>query len=113
MSTRQLIEKELDALPESLQQEVYDFACFLRRRVQEERFNGLLLSESALGKERDDQRFALVGRKETRVAGVCRAERQGLSEPLAGTGPDADDELFQQRVVRQHASISADVKSQE
>jgi hypothetical protein len=51
MSTRQLIEKELDALPESLQQEVYDFACFLRRRVQEERFNGLLLSESALGRE--------------------------------------------------------------
>ncbi len=51
MSTRELLEKELDALPEALQQEVYDFACFLRRRAQEERFDGLLLSESALGKD--------------------------------------------------------------
>jgi hypothetical protein len=51
MSTRQLIERELDALPEPLQQEVYDFARFLRRRAEEERFDGLLLSESALGKD--------------------------------------------------------------
>ena len=29
----------------------YDFACFLRRRAQEERFDGLLLSESALSKD--------------------------------------------------------------
>jgi len=33
MSTRELIEKELDALPEPLQREVYDFAHFLRRRT--------------------------------------------------------------------------------
>ena len=51
MSTRQLIEKELDALPEPLQREVYDFACFLRRKADEERFNGLLLSESLLAKD--------------------------------------------------------------
>jgi hypothetical protein len=51
MSTRQLIERELEALPEPLQQEVYDFARFLRRRAEEERFDGLLLSESALGKD--------------------------------------------------------------
>jgi hypothetical protein len=51
MSTRQLIEKELDALPEPLQREVYDFACFLRRKADEERFNGLLLSESVLAKD--------------------------------------------------------------
>ena len=51
MKTRELIEKELDALPEPLQREVYDFAHFLRRRAEEERFNGLLLSESALGKD--------------------------------------------------------------
>ena len=44
MSTRELIERELDALPEPLQREVYDFAHFLRRRSEEERFNGLLLS---------------------------------------------------------------------
>jgi hypothetical protein len=51
MSTRQLIERELEALPESLQQEVYDFARFLRRRAEEERFDGLLLSESTLSKD--------------------------------------------------------------
>ena len=53
MSTRQLIDKELDALPEPLQREVYDFACFLRRRAREEPFDGLLLSESALRKDWD------------------------------------------------------------
>ena len=51
MSTRQLIEKELDALPDPLQREVYDFACFLRRKADEERFNGLFLSESLLAKD--------------------------------------------------------------
>jgi len=51
MSTRELLERELDALPESLQREVYDFARFLRGRAQEERFDGLRLSESALGKD--------------------------------------------------------------
>jgi len=51
MSPRELIERELDALPETLQREVYDFAHFLRRRAEDEQFNGLLLSESALGKD--------------------------------------------------------------
>ena len=30
MSTQELISKEIEALPEALQQEVYDFARFLR-----------------------------------------------------------------------------------
>ena len=51
MSTRELIEKEVAGLPETLQREVYDFARFLRRKKQEESFNGLLLSESALAKD--------------------------------------------------------------
>lgn len=51
MSTRELVEKELTALPEALQREVYDFARFLRLKNQEESFNGLLLSESALAKD--------------------------------------------------------------
>jgi len=50
MSTRELINEEVDRLPEPLQREVYDFARFLRRK-SEESFNGLLLSESALRKE--------------------------------------------------------------
>ena len=51
MSTRELIDKELNVLPETLQREVYDFVCFLKRKADEEPFNGLLLSESALGKD--------------------------------------------------------------
>ena len=51
MSTRELIEQEVQELPETLQREVYDFARFLRLKSQEEHFNGLLLSESALAKD--------------------------------------------------------------
>jgi hypothetical protein len=51
VSTQELIEKEVTALPESLQREVYDFARFLRFKREDEAFNGLLLSEAALAKE--------------------------------------------------------------
>jgi hypothetical protein len=51
MSTRERIEKEVAKLPEALQREVFDFARFLRTKQAEEQFNGLLLSESALGKD--------------------------------------------------------------
>jgi hypothetical protein len=48
MSTRDLIERELTDLPEPLQREVYDFVRFLRQKAQEDKFDGLLLSESVL-----------------------------------------------------------------
>ena len=51
MSTAELINKEVAAMPEPLQREVYDFARFLRHKKQDESFNGLLLSESALAKD--------------------------------------------------------------
>ena len=51
MSTKQLIEEEIAALPEELQREVYDFARFLRVKRDDESFNGLLLSETALAKD--------------------------------------------------------------
>ncbi|MCW5551823.1 MAG: DUF2281 domain-containing protein [Verrucomicrobiae bacterium] len=51
MSMSELIEKEISAMPEPLQREVYDFARFLRHRNEEDVFNGLLLSESALAKD--------------------------------------------------------------
>ena len=51
MSTRELIQKEVAALPESLQREVFDFARFLRTRINNEKFDGLMLSESALAKD--------------------------------------------------------------
>lgn len=51
MSTQQLIEQEITRLPEPLQREVYDFARFLRSQREDESFNGLLLSETALAKE--------------------------------------------------------------
>jgi len=53
MSTREMIEKEVASLPETLQREVYDFARFLRLKDADEHFNGLLLSESALAKDWD------------------------------------------------------------
>jgi hypothetical protein len=52
MSTEELIRKEVQNLPEELQREVYDFARFLREK-SEDGFNGLLLSQSALGKDWD------------------------------------------------------------
>jgi hypothetical protein len=51
MSTRDLIEKEIAALPEPLQRKVYDFAVHLRAKAQAGDFNGAVLSESVL--ERD------------------------------------------------------------
>ena len=51
MSTKQLIESEVAALPEPLQREVYDFVRFLRAKRDEESFNGLLLSETALARD--------------------------------------------------------------
>jgi hypothetical protein len=51
MSTRELIERELDILPEPLQREVYDFVCFLKSRTNGEAFNGLLASETVLGRD--------------------------------------------------------------
>ena len=46
-----MIEKEVAALPEPLQREVYDFARFLRFKKDDEQFNGLVLSESAMAKD--------------------------------------------------------------
>ena len=46
-----MIEKEVTNLPEVFQREVYDFARFLRLKRDEDSFNGLLLSESALAKD--------------------------------------------------------------
>ena len=51
MSTRELIEQEVNNLPEPLQREVYDFARFLRSKSAEDKFNGLLLSETALARD--------------------------------------------------------------
>ena len=51
MSTKQLMEQEIVALPEPVQREGYDFARFLRAKQEDESFNGLLLSETALAKD--------------------------------------------------------------
>ncbi len=48
MSTRELIEKEVADLPESLQRKVYDFAVHLKKRPGDEKFDGAELSESVL-----------------------------------------------------------------
>ena len=51
MSTKQLIEQEIIALPESLQREVYGVARCLRAKQENESFAGLLLSETRLAKD--------------------------------------------------------------
>ncbi len=53
MSTQELINQEVENLPEPLQREVYDFARFLRERSEDGSFNGLVLSETALRKDWD------------------------------------------------------------
>jgi hypothetical protein len=51
MSTRELIEKEIAALPETLQRKVYDFAVLLKKSAGNESFNGSELSESVLARD--------------------------------------------------------------
>ena len=51
MSTRELIEKEVAVRPAPLQRQVYNFARILRHKNEDESFNGLLLSETALAKD--------------------------------------------------------------
>jgi hypothetical protein len=51
MSTIELIQQELEGLPESLQREVYDFARFLKSKSDGESFNGLLASEAVLARD--------------------------------------------------------------
>jgi hypothetical protein len=53
MTTRELIQQELEGLPETLQREVYDFARFLRFKFKHDPFNGLLASESVLARDWD------------------------------------------------------------
>jgi Protein of unknown function (DUF2281) len=53
MSTRELIQQELEGLPESLQREVYDFARFLKLKSDNDSFNGLLASEAVLARDWD------------------------------------------------------------
>ena len=51
MSTRELIQQELDGLREALQREVYDFARFLRSKSDSDSFEGLLASEAVLARD--------------------------------------------------------------
>jgi hypothetical protein len=51
VSTRELIEKEIATLPESLQRKVYDFAMQLKNNARDESFNGAELSESVLARD--------------------------------------------------------------
>jgi hypothetical protein len=51
MSTRELIDKELEVLPEPLQRQVYDFVCLLKRKTDEGAFNGMLTSQSVLARD--------------------------------------------------------------
>ena len=51
MSTAQLIQKEIEQTPEPVLREVYHFLRFLKTRADDEGFDGLAWSESALDKD--------------------------------------------------------------
>ena len=51
MRTRELIEKEIASLPESLQGKLYDFAARLKRNGGDESLNGTEPSESVLARD--------------------------------------------------------------
>ena len=53
MSTRELVDKEVAALPEPLQRKVYEFAVQLKETASHEPFNGAALSESVLARDWD------------------------------------------------------------
>ncbi len=53
MSTRELIDRELDVLPEPLQLAVYDFVLSIRTKSSGDSFNGLLASEAVLARDWD------------------------------------------------------------
>jgi hypothetical protein len=53
MSTRELIDKELDVLPEPLQRKVYEFVRLLREKSDDDAFDGLLASEAVLARDWD------------------------------------------------------------
>ena len=51
MSTSELLHKEIEQTPEPVLREVYHFLQFLKQQTQDERFDGLALSEAALAKD--------------------------------------------------------------
>jgi hypothetical protein len=51
VSTRELIEKEIAAMPEPLQRKVYDFAVLLKKKAETESFSGAELSECVLARD--------------------------------------------------------------
>ena len=51
MSTNELLHKEIDKTAEAVLREVYHYLRFLKQQAQEERFDGLALSESVLSRD--------------------------------------------------------------
>jgi hypothetical protein len=51
MTVQELLAQEISTTPEPILSEVYHYLQFLKARQQEEQFNGLALSESALGRD--------------------------------------------------------------
>ena len=51
MTTRELLMREIPETPEQILAEVYHYLQYLKSLPQEERFNGLIASESVLAKD--------------------------------------------------------------
>ena len=51
MTTQELLAHEISTTPEPILAEVYHYLQYLKAKGQEDRFNGVLASESSLGKD--------------------------------------------------------------
>lgn len=51
MPSKHILQKEIEALPPELADEVYDYINYLKRKQVKEKMQNALLSESSLGKD--------------------------------------------------------------
>ena len=51
MTTKEVLIEEIEKAPEPILREVFHYMEYLKERVEEDEFNGLLLSKSALAKD--------------------------------------------------------------
>jgi len=51
MSTKELVLKEIEQIPETYVDEILDFVLFLKSRISKERLDPAIMSETSLGRD--------------------------------------------------------------
>jgi len=100
MSMSELIEKEVSAMPEPLQREVYDFARFLRHKNADDAFNGRARETERTSAVEEflhfDKRPPLRERASHETGGKLLADRS-LSRLLKQDWPKTPEDLEELR----------------